>query len=251
MTYTVKKLSQLSGVSVRTLHHYDAIGLLKPAYIGANGYRFYEEEQVLMLQQILFFRELKIGLKQIQKILGQSDFDQKAALASHRKILLKEKTRLQELVDTIDKTIKHYEGEKTMATEDIFSGFLAPDKLERFEQSMAERFEQPFLSESKEKSEAMTQDDWIQYFQENNELNKALAHAIEKKRTPDSKEVQELIQKHYDMMQRFSTPTKQAYLETAKLYVESQTCRESYAKWHPELASFLAEGMKVFAEKNF
>ena len=55
MAYTVQKLALLSGVSIRTLHHYDEIGLLKPAYVGGNGYRYYEEEQLLLLQQILFF----------------------------------------------------------------------------------------------------------------------------------------------------------------------------------------------------
>ena len=62
MAYTVKKLAAISGVSVRTLHWYDEVGLLKPAYHGANGYRFYEEAQLLMLQQILFYRELGFEL---------------------------------------------------------------------------------------------------------------------------------------------------------------------------------------------
>ena len=90
MAYTVTKLAKISGVSVRTLHWYDEVGLLKPAYYGSNGYRYYEEEQLLILQQILFFRELGFELKQIQKILGRSDFDKIAALSSHRKVLQKE-----------------------------------------------------------------------------------------------------------------------------------------------------------------
>ena len=74
MAYTVKQVAAMSGVSVRTLHFYDETGLLKPAYIGANGYRFYEEPQLLMLQQILFYRELGFELKQIKRILGQARF---------------------------------------------------------------------------------------------------------------------------------------------------------------------------------
>src|SRR5580693_2515487 len=87
MAYTVKKVAGISGVSVRTLHFYDEVGLLKPAYHGANGYRFYEEAQLLTLQQILFYRELGFELKKIKAILRQSDFDKVAALESHRKIL--------------------------------------------------------------------------------------------------------------------------------------------------------------------
>src|SRR6185369_17639561 len=93
MAYTVKKVAAMSGVSVRTLHFYDETGLLKPAYIGANGYRFYEEPQLLTLQQILFYRELGFELKQIQRILGRADFEKLAALQSHRKVLEKDLKR--------------------------------------------------------------------------------------------------------------------------------------------------------------
>src|SRR5436189_2598359 len=89
MAYTVKQVAAMSGVSVRTLHFYDETGLLKPAYVGANGYRFYEEAQLLMLQQILFYRELEFELKQIKRILGRGDFEKVAALQSHRKVLQK------------------------------------------------------------------------------------------------------------------------------------------------------------------
>ena len=75
MDYTVKELAQISGISIRPLHWYDEVGLLKPAYHGSNGYRYYEEEQLLILQQILFFRELGFELKKIRKVLGRGDFD--------------------------------------------------------------------------------------------------------------------------------------------------------------------------------
>ena len=101
MAYAVKELAKLSGVTVRALHFYDEVGLLKPAYYGANGYRFYEEKQLLALQQILFFRELGFELKQIQRLLGRSDFDQAEALKSHRKVLKKSLERTEELIRTI------------------------------------------------------------------------------------------------------------------------------------------------------
>jgi DNA-binding transcriptional MerR regulator len=107
MPYTVKKLAKLSGVSVRTLHYYDEIGLLKPAYYSESGYRCYEEEQLLMLQQILFFRELDIPLKEIRKIVKKSDFDKVGTLNTHKKTLLKNLDRTTKLIKTIDKTIMH------------------------------------------------------------------------------------------------------------------------------------------------
>src|SRR5215510_10721702 len=107
MAYTVKQVARMSGVSVRTLHFYDETGLLKPAYLGTNGYRFYEEPQLLILQQILFFRELGFELKQIKEILGRDDFEKVAALESHRKVLQENLTRTATLIETIDKTIQH------------------------------------------------------------------------------------------------------------------------------------------------
>lgn len=107
MVYTVKKLSEMSRVTVRTLHFYEEAGLLKPAYYGANGYRYYEETKLLQLQQILFFKELGFTLKQIGKVLGKSDFDQLAALYTHKKALSREWEKIGCLLHIIDKTIKH------------------------------------------------------------------------------------------------------------------------------------------------
>src|ERR1043165_5906609 len=95
MAYTVKQVAALSGVSVRTLHFYDETDLLKPARVGANGYRFYEEPQLLTLQQILFYRELGFDLKQIKAIVGRPDFEKVEALQSHRQSLEEQLGRTQ------------------------------------------------------------------------------------------------------------------------------------------------------------
>src|SRR5688500_9530184 len=123
MGYTVKQVARMSGVSVRTLHFYDETELLKPAYLGANGYRFYEEPQLLTLQQILFYRELGFELKQIKQILGRRDFEIVAALHSHREVLQKNLTQTRRLIETIDKTIQHVKGPKKMRTDEMFVGF--------------------------------------------------------------------------------------------------------------------------------
>src|SRR5258708_28731588 len=134
MAHTVKQVARMSGVSVRTLHFYDEVGLLKPAYVGANGYRFYEEPQLLTLQQILFYRELGFELKQIKRILGRADFEKAAALQSHRKILQKNLTRARRLIETIDKTIQHLKGTKKMKGKELFAGFSVAAGKDRFDE---------------------------------------------------------------------------------------------------------------------
>jgi DNA-binding transcriptional MerR regulator/quercetin dioxygenase-like cupin family protein len=132
MAYTVKQVAAISGVSVRTLHFYDETGLLKPAYHGANGYRFYEEAQLLTLQQILFYRELGFELKHIQRILGRAEFEKVAALQSHREVLEANLARTQRLLETIDATISHLEGTTEMTGEELFAGFSVTAGGDRF-----------------------------------------------------------------------------------------------------------------------
>ncbi len=132
MAYTVKQVAAMSHVSVRTLHFYDEVGLLEPAYVGDNGYRFYEEPQLLMLQQILFYRELGLELKAIRQILGRAEFEKIAALESHRAVLEKNLARTRTLIETIDKTIAHLKGTKQMSDEELFVGFTVAAGDDRF-----------------------------------------------------------------------------------------------------------------------
>lgn len=132
MAYTVKQVAAMSGVSVRTLHFYDESDLLKPAYCGASGYRFYEEPQLLRLQQILFYRELGFELKQIKEVLDREDFEKVAALESHRKVLQQNLKRTQRLIETIANTIQHLKGGAKMPSEELFAGFSVPAGDDRF-----------------------------------------------------------------------------------------------------------------------
>jgi DNA-binding transcriptional MerR regulator len=135
VSYTVKQVANLAGVSVRTLHFYDETGLLEPAFQGANSDRIYEEPQLLKLQQILFYRELGFELRQIKQILGQSDFDVLAALESHRALLQDKLARLRTLAETVDKTINHLPGARPMTSEEMFAGFSVAAGKDRFDES--------------------------------------------------------------------------------------------------------------------
>jgi DNA-binding transcriptional MerR regulator len=132
--YTVRQVARLSGVSARTLHFYDEVGLLEPAYHAANGYRFYEEPQLLTLQQILFYRELGFELKQIKAILGRPDFEKAKALMAHREVLEETLARTRTLLQTIDKTTEHLKGGQQMPNEEMFAGFTVAAGRDRFDE---------------------------------------------------------------------------------------------------------------------
>jgi DNA-binding transcriptional MerR regulator len=109
---TIKQVSDLTGISVRMLRYYDEIGLLKPNDVTKAGYRLYNNEALITLQQILFFKELDIPLKEVKKIMGSPLFDKMQALEDQRKLLIMKRDRLNDLVTLITKTLK---GENTMS----------------------------------------------------------------------------------------------------------------------------------------
>ncbi|AGK99619.1 MerR family transcriptional regulator [Clostridium pasteurianum] len=113
---TVKQVSDLTGISVRALHYYDEIGLLKPSEITEAGYRLYNEEALEILQQILFFKELDIPLKEVKEIMASVHFDKMQALKNQKKLLILKRNRLNGLIELINKTLK---GENTMSFEEF------------------------------------------------------------------------------------------------------------------------------------
>jgi len=121
--YTIKDLADVASMTTRTIRYYDEIGLLPPMEIGENGYRYYDQENLLRLQQILFFRELDLPLKEIELIINRPDFNIVSALENHRSSLNKKVKRLNTLITTIDDTIEAIKGEKTMTEKDYFKGF--------------------------------------------------------------------------------------------------------------------------------
>jgi DNA-binding transcriptional MerR regulator len=123
MRYTIKEIAGLAGVTTRTLRYYDQIGLLPPSEIGSNGYRYYNQESLLTLQQILFFRELDVPLSDIQRIMNQPYFDLETTLLDHKEKLRKRSHRLKKLIATINLTLENLKGERNMTAGDYFNGF--------------------------------------------------------------------------------------------------------------------------------
>jgi len=251
MAYTVKKLAALSGVSVRTLHFYDETGLLKPAYYGANGYRFYEEPQLLTLQQILFYRELGFELRQIKSILDQPDSEKITALKSHRKLLEKNLNRTRELIQTIDKTLDHLKGKTKMKSEEMFVGF-DPEEQARHERYLISRFGEPMkgqIERSKARVKNWTRADWEKSGNIFNQICRDLVFAMEQKQAEDSPEVQSIIRRHYEWLKSFWTPTRVSYAGHSQLLTDSEL-RKAYETFQPQLPEFAAAAIRVFAQNE-
>ncbi len=252
MAYTVKELAKISGVSVRTLHWYDEIGLLKPFAKGANNYRYYEEQQLLRLQQILFFKELGFALNDIQKLLSQNDFDNIKALNAHRKVLEDEIVRKNDLITTIDKTIQRLRGKQAMKDEELYYGF---------DKSMQKEYEQYLVKEYGHKAEELLKqshkttakwdkDEWDDIKNTGDLIHKELTDAIKSKLAPESEKVQKIIQRHYELQNRFFNLTKEIYIELAELYAQHPGFKKFFDVYHPKMIEFIGEAMRHYANKN-
>jgi DNA-binding transcriptional MerR regulator len=239
----------MSGVSVRTLHFYDEAGLLKPAYHGAKGYRFYEEPQLLSLQQILFYRELGFELKQIKRILGRRDFEKIDALESHRKLLRKNLARTRKLIETIDKTIEHLKGKTKMKTEELFVGF-DPEEQARHERYLIDRFGEGMkegIAQSKARVKNWKKSDWEKSGSAFNAICQDLVAAMQHQQPAQSPAVQKIIRRHYEWLKQFWTPNRESYTGHGQMMVECDL-RKAYEAHDPRLPEFAAAAMKTFAE---
>ena len=248
MEYTVKTLSALSGVTVRTLHFYEEAGLLKPAYYGANGYRYYGENELLQLQQILFFKELGFSIKQIGKVLGRSDFDQLAALHSHRKALCREREKIGRLIQTIDGTIEHLNGKKKMKDREFFGGFSLITKGKGHETYFAA--EELVLKSLKKPKLEINQTLAQEIAKTGNEIFGKVADGMKNGLSPNSAEIQDLIKKHHAFIEQFNRATKEVYQALAELYEDHSDFRKQLDPIHPKLAPFLAKAMRAFAKRE-
>ena len=252
MAYTVKQLAKISGVSIRTLHWYDEIGLLKPAYQGANGYRYYEEKQCLRLQQILFFKELGLPLNEIQKLLIQSDFDHIKTLETHKQVLEQDINRKNQLIATIDKTIQHLRGKYKMSSKELYYGFDSKRQKE-YEQYLVEYRGLPaekLLEQSKKRTAKWDAQEWDTVKNEGDAIHKELTQQINQGASPLSPEVQAIIHRHYLMISRFYHPTKTLYIGLTQLYAEHPDFRKFFDVYHPKMIEFISEAMCFYANLN-
>lgn len=144
--YLIKKVSEMSGVSVRTLHHYDAIGLLSPQK-SENGYRYYSEEELSCLQTILFYKFLGFPLKQIKSLLHTEDQSLLAHLKTQLTLMQKQKSQIQTLIDTLEKTIRAYERKTNMTTEEKFKGFTYQDN-QKYTEAAKEKYGRDVVEQS-------------------------------------------------------------------------------------------------------
>jgi DNA-binding transcriptional MerR regulator len=249
-TCTVKDVSRMAGISVRTLHHYDEFGILKPAQTSKSGYRLYSDLDLERLQEILFFKELGFSLKEIKSILDNPGYDRKQALQSHKKILQEKKRHMEKLISLVEKTLASMEEGSRMKNNDMFDGF-DDSKLEEYKKEAKERWgHTEAYKESERRTSKYTKEDWDRIKAEVEDMFKTLGDLMGQGKEPADDEVQQQIKRWYDHINGtyYSCPIEM-FRCLGDMYVDDPRFTATYDKIRPGLAVFKRDAMHIFCDR--
>lgn len=251
--YKISEVAAISGVSIRTLQYYDKIDLLKPKLINEVGYRFYTDNEIEILQQILFFKELDFSLEEIKNILNSDNYNKEKSLRGQKELLIEKKKRLDRLIKTLDKTINSIkEGEK-MNKEEMFKGFDSTN-IDEHKAKYAEEAKKLYGStdaykESKRRTSKYSKNDWNNMMEEVNEIYRKLALVMDK--SPEDEVVQGIVQEWRDhITNNYYNCTIEIFSGLGQMYVADERFKNNIDKFGDGLAEFLSNAIKIYCKTN-
>lgn len=249
--YKVKEVSEITGISVRMLHHYDKIGLLKPTAISESGYRLYNDNDLNLIQQILIYRELDFSLKEIKEILGNENLDLKERLKTQKQLIIDKRNRLNKIVETIENTIKDMEGEFIMnKKKGMFEGFDIEKHNKLYEDETYDKYgDSDAYKESKEKTSKYSKEDWNNIIGQIDGVYRELAEL--KDRDVSDEKVQELIHNwRMIITKNFYNCSIEIFSGLADMYIYDERFTKSIDKYGEGFTNFLSEAMKYYCDTN-
>ena len=245
MKMHIKEFAKLCGVSVRTLHYYDEIGLLKPAFVDEqNGYRFYDEKSLERIQEILFYRELDFSLKSISEILSSPDYDKQKALKEQRKLLMLKKQRLERIIDALDSA------EKGKITMNAFDNNEFDTARKQYEAEAKERWgKTDAYKEHEQKTASYSKDKWQQV---NDGLNAVLAEfavCLQSGQAPDSNEAQALVKELQSYItENYYTCGNDILKGLGQMYVADERFKQNINKHATGTAEFVSKAIEFYCK---
>lgn len=248
MDYTIQRLATLAGISTRTLRYYDQIDLLKPARMNASGYRVYGTEEVDALQQILFYRELGMSLKEIKRTINEPDFKRIRALKEHLTELEKRREQISLLISNVTKTIQQEEGNYKMMDSEKFEGFkrsLIEENEKKYGAEIRETYGESQIEESNKKMRNMTKEEYERFQEVSKEIIALLEAAVKNNETPDKEAGKNIVKLHREFLEfTWDNYSPQAHRGLAQMYVEDERFTQYYDSKVPGCAKFLRDAVQ-------
>lgn len=245
-TWTIGDLARLSGVTSRTLRHYDAIGLLAPVDVGAGGRRLYGRDELLRLQQILVLRELDVDLPTVARVLA-ADGERGARaglLREHHARLVAERDRFDRLAATVASTLESLEGGHDMAAKDLYAGF----DNSQYDAEARERWGDAAVDRSNDAWAGLGPDGQAAHHRESQAIGEGLAACLAEGLAPDDERTQALVARHHAQIATFWTPDRESYRGLGQMYVDDERFTATYDAFTPGLAVYLRDAIEVWAE---
>lgn len=249
MAYSIKEFAELAGVSVKTLRHYDRLGLLCPQRQPGNAYRVYGAAEVALLQQILLYKELGLPLKDIGAILKGKGFDPLLALNKHLVELKEKQARLAGLIAMVEKSISAREGKMTMSDKDQFEGFktrLVAENEARYGREIREKYGEEAVAESNAKLMGMTEAQYEASQALSLKVNRLLEQAV-KEGDPRGATARELCQAHKEWLMHFwKAYSREAHKGLGEMYAADERFAKYYNDIVPGGAVFLRDALAAY-----
>lgn len=247
MRYTVQQLATMAHISVRTLHYYDEIGLLKPSSVAKNGYRQYEQNELVRLQQILFFRELDFPLEEIKRLMDRPNYNVLEALQDQKRMIQLKRKRLDGLVKAIDKTIHSMTNNQKLNDEELYDPFKDND-VKQYQEEVKERWgNTDAYKQSMQRVKKMTKKEMDQLKEDGKKFGVELAEASNT-HAPNSAEAQALVEKHHAGIEFFYACPTSVYRNLGQMYVDDARFTAYYDKFRPGLAVWLRDAIAHYCD---
>jgi len=253
MEYTVNELAVIAGVSVRTLHYYDEIGLLNPMRVAKNGYRIYGQKEVDLLQQILFYRELEVPLKKINEILNTTNYNREKELEKQLSALLQRKIQIEGLITNVKRTINSLKGEDAMSDIEKFEGFkkkMIADNETVYGEELRKKYGDEMINASNAKVEGMSKEQWKKAQVLSELINETLKEAFELG-DPSSEIAQKACDLHRQWLCMFwkdGVYSKETHKALADGYVADKRFTAYYDKIAVGCTKFLRDSLEIYCK---
>lgn len=245
--HDISAVARMTGVTSRTLRHYDHIGLLTPAWTTPDGRRHYGDEELVRLQHILVLRSLGTSLERIQRIVATESNDEAIALMrEHLAALRREHDRYGRLVATVSHTITMLEEGGNMSTQELFDGF----DHAQYEPEARERWGDNAVETSQAAWKSLGPDGRDAHHREHEAIATGIAEHAAKGASPDDAAVQDIVARHYRWTTTFWTPDAAAYLGLGQMYVDDDRFKATYDAFGAGTAELLRDAIAVYAAEH-